>query len=643
MWRAGEMGGDRFPIARKGYDRARVDAVLAELQERVRAAEERSRVLESQLATTKARLEELETDMRLALTDHERASKLVGAGASELLRSASDAALSIRTQAERTAQELVERARQEATELVAQARQTIQAELRTAEETRTTLLEEAERSHADAIEEGKREGRALVQQAKQYAERLRREAEAQVAAHRDEVHALEQAAAELRGLLSRARALIDEVLQRQGASAHEPPLAPHRQPAGSASTRTPRTIPSEGQDAALAPIAAPSLDPQPASELETLTHLIEEVASVAEPATAGPNPAAEDRATPARTTQATTPAERSPAGPPEGTEDGGRPGEPATADEQSILGADEPADQQAEPGARVARLEELFRTLKAERSVAAPEGTEAGHAPVDGAAGTLEAPAPSAAVAEEGAEIGALEGSDAEAAALEAPGAEEELIDPALRQRIEELFSPLHLDLSRRVKRLVQDELNTLLATIRSSGRDGALSWLDAHDQAASARELAGLVHRLVATGHSLGEVQEEAEDRAEEATAAITRALVASLAELTLSRVKVALTEAEEDAELVTVANSLYREVRTRRLDELANDYAATAFCTGVRLTTRAIGFVWLTRSDTTPCADCEDNVLAGVNAVDELFPTGHENPPSHPGCTCLIAPVFA
>lgn len=410
-------------------------------------------------------------------------------------------------------------------------------------------------------------------------------------------------------------------------------------PARETPLRTPGTPPAARLGApttvtSLAPSEHPTdghpTDGHPTDGLSSLTHLIEEVATAAvSEAHTGPPPEA------APTTPGPSPRMTSP----EATTGETRPGLLAPSREEAGRREATPAQpgEEMEPGDRVARLEELFRTLKAERGAATSDATMAAPTAHD----VPQPPKPSAAEDAEG-DLETTTRTDDEAPGLAAAVGEEDLIDPALRQRIEELFGPLHLDLSRRVKRLVQDELNTLLATIRATGREGALSWLGTHDQSAAVGELAGLVRSLVTAGRSLGSSIDDVE-RAEEATDAITSALVAALGELTLSRVKAALEETDEDSELVSVANALYREVRTRRLDELANDYAATAFCTGVRLTTRAVGFVWLTRSGTSPCADCEDNVLAGVNATDELFPTGHENPPSHPGCTCLIAPVFA
>ena len=39
--------------------------------------------------------------------------------------------------------------------------------------------------------------------------------------------------------------------------------------------------------------------------------------------------------------------------------------------------------------------------------------------------------------------------------------------------------------------------------------------------------------------------------------------------------------------------------------------------------------------------CADCEDNSLAGAIPAGEPFPTGHTSAPAHPGCRCLTLPA--
>ena len=43
----------------------------------------------------------------------------------------------------------------------------------------------------------------------------------------------------------------------------------------------------------------------------------------------------------------------------------------------------------------------------------------------------------------------------------------------------------------------------------------------------------------------------------------------------------------------------------------------------------------------DDGPCPDCDDNTLAGPTPKGEPFPTGQLHPPAHPGCRCLLVPV--
>ncbi len=38
----------------------------------------------------------------------------------------------------------------------------------------------------------------------------------------------------------------------------------------------------------------------------------------------------------------------------------------------------------------------------------------------------------------------------------------------------------------------------------------------------------------------------------------------------------------------------------------------------------------------------DCIGNGAAGVIAIDEDFPSGHDRPPAHPNCRCALAPVM-
>jgi hypothetical protein len=48
-----------------------------------------------------------------------------------------------------------------------------------------------------------------------------------------------------------------------------------------------------------------------------------------------------------------------------------------------------------------------------------------------------------------------------------------------------------------------------------------------------------------------------------------------------------------------------------------------------------------WMVDPNGPPCADAEDNSLAGATALGSEFPTGHTHPTAHTGCRCLISPT--
>jgi hypothetical protein len=86
------------------------------------------------------------------------------------------------------------------------------------------------------------------------------------------------------------------------------------------------------------------------------------------------------------------------------------------------------------------------------------------------------------------------------------------------------------------------------------------------------------------------------------------------------------------------------YREWRGERIEHLAYDRAIAAFGIGVVAgTPKGTTLRWITGDDGPGCADCEDNALAGEVTAGEEFPTGHQHPPAHAGCRCLVLPTPA
>jgi len=84
------------------------------------------------------------------------------------------------------------------------------------------------------------------------------------------------------------------------------------------------------------------------------------------------------------------------------------------------------------------------------------------------------------------------------------------------------------------------------------------------------------------------------------------------------------------------------YREWKLQRAEQVAVDLARLAYSRGAYLAIAdGTKVCWVVDPDGPPCADAEDNALAGSNGVGTKFPTGHSHPVAHPGCRCLIAPA--
>ncbi len=97
-----------------------------------------------------------------------------------------------------------------------------------------------------------------------------------------------------------------------------------------------------------------------------------------------------------------------------------------------------------------------------------------------------------------------------------------------------------------------------------------------------------------------------------------------------------------DSEEELSDAVRALYREARSRNLNEAAS--AASVAVDGlVKIekahngkATRTVR--WVVDPGGSCGADCADNALAGEVTAGEKFPTGDRFPPVHPGCRCRI-----
>ena len=96
-----------------------------------------------------------------------------------------------------------------------------------------------------------------------------------------------------------------------------------------------------------------------------------------------------------------------------------------------------------------------------------------------------------------------------------------------------------------------------------------------------------------------------------------------------------------ERDA-IMNLVRAVFGEWRSQRAEITAADIAHLAYARGLFMACDAQGHVcWAVDPSGPPCADAEDNALAGAQRHGEAFPTGHAHPLAHAGCRCLVVPL--
>ncbi|MGC8480847.1 MAG: hypothetical protein ACP5PJ_04810 [Acidimicrobiales bacterium] len=258
-------------------------------------------------------------------------------------------------------------------------------------------------------------------------------------------------------------------------------------------------------------------------------------------------------------------------------------------------------------------------------------------------------------------DIEVLDAEDSSSRAPEVEATKAEREPPTEGSRFEHLFrrrdsaiAHVELTLTRRLKRILQDDQSAILDALRQGGVD--LAYRSAADLVATpARNVSTIVSNLVEAvqaGIDFGRSFVTDEDYRGELSASDlanatshAESLSRALDELSVGRIadmRDTLERADESAQIALIG-AVFREVRGSKVDELVGDYLNACFASGVRSVDGATGHRWITFDIGGNCADCDDNALAGDNPPSEAFPTGHRTPPVHAGCRCLIVPVFA
>jgi hypothetical protein len=118
----------------------------------------------------------------------------------------------------------------------------------------------------------------------------------------------------------------------------------------------------------------------------------------------------------------------------------------------------------------------------------------------------------------------------------------------------------------------------------------------------------------------------------------AIARALGEAVVAPIRRRLEIGLLEEHEEA--TAAIGAAFREWKGIGADQAAADFSIRAFSAGVLDAAKTCGrrVSWIVDDGDSRCPDCDDNAIAGAQAAGSPFPTGHEHPPIHPGCRCLL-----
>ncbi|MDE3082748.1 MAG: DivIVA domain-containing protein [Acidobacteriota bacterium] len=193
--------------------------------------------------------------------------------------------------------------------------------------------------------------------------------------------------------------------------------------------------------------------------------------------------------------------------------------------------------------------------------------------------------------------------------------------------------------LTRRIKRVLQDDQNLTLERLRTVK---LVSVADLEDEHAQRARYADAAFDALADAAAAG--AQFAFDESGTAGPAAGRApLVDCAADLAVTIVlalrRRILADGSGDAQ--ERVNTAYKEWRGARVERLCTDAARRAFHIGVLAASSGRSVRFLVAPTDAPCDACALDAAAGERSAGLSFPSGAANPPLHAGCACTIVPV--
>jgi cell division septum initiation protein DivIVA len=223
-------------------------------------------------------------------------------------------------------------------------------------------------------------------------------------------------------------------------------------------------------------------------------------------------------------------------------------------------------------------------------------------------------------------------------------------VDQGVFDHRDEVLEPILVLITRKMKRVLADEENSILTYLQGKksvvALEKVLPLADEHLQMYVEALSEDVISAAMAGAQSLSKSL-KADLRKRVTRRAVMQVVSRTMDESTIRPLREKIQRAVEQSngdkdEMSNLIRSVYREMKMQRVEQQVSDIARMAYSRGAYLVLdQGTQVCWMVDPNGPSCADAEDNSLAGSTDLGSEFPTGHVHPTAHAGCRCLIAPI--
>ncbi|MEK7295482.1 MAG: DivIVA domain-containing protein [Actinomycetota bacterium] len=627
------VGAAQFTVGRRGYEQEEVRDFLRMVSAELARLQERERFLDSELRALQTR-----GMSAPGVLDEETVTTLLGAETARVLTVAREAAQQMRARAAESAERLVRDASSDAARVREEAE--IEASRRRSE---VAVDVEAE------VELAKQQGREMVNEAREYREKVLTEMARRRESAREQIEQIIHGRDHLLSVFERASSVAHGVVEElKEFDEISDEIAKVSSTANSASApfdyeKDPEALPNAAESAAAII--------ETGADSETITEVLENV-----PVVDAVDPDASEPVTPKS--------------------------EITQHDSSSM--AEHPSSESADTG-RIAQVVQLFGKSKKNKSpepeptaVVVPENdspkspvTPASKKSVDDLFAKLRATSTSA-VADETREstrstppkrLEVVKSQPADKTSTKSKSAKVDKssgkrprpkavvpkVDESLFVRRTEALDPLIITMTRKAKRVLADEENSILTYLEGKKAVVALERVLPESSIQTQQYVEALTEDILSAAMSGAKSLSssmKADLRKKISNASVMQVLAKSIDDNIVrplrDRIQRCVVQSDGNRdEMSSLVRSAYREWKIQRIDTQIPDLACLAYSRGAYLVLDSgTPVCWMVDPNGPACADAEDNALAGATPLGTEFPTGNLHPTAHAGCRCLVTP---